>query len=101
REPGQVQVSGAGRVLRAAAHLDRQDPEVSAPRKGVAGSRKDDRLMTPLWRKAYDAVERPLAAGSGTRIQDRTYINLAPHSGRMQRRMLHEVQHATKRWLHL
>jgi hypothetical protein len=57
--------------------------------------------LTPLWRKAFDAIERPLAAGSETWIQSETFMDLATHSVRLQRRMLHEVQHATERWLHV
>lgn len=57
--------------------------------------------MTPLWRKAYDAIERPLAAGSEAWIQSDTFMDLATHSIRIQRRMLKDVQHATERWLHL
>jgi hypothetical protein len=57
--------------------------------------------MTPLWRKAFDAIERPLAAGSEAWIQSETFMDLATHSFRIQRRMLGEVQNATERWLHL
>lgn len=57
--------------------------------------------MTPLWRKAYDAIERPLAAGSEAWIQSETFMDLATHSIRIQRRMLREIQHNTERWLHL
>ncbi len=57
--------------------------------------------MTPLWRKAFDAIERPLAAGSEAWIQSETFMDLATHSIRIQRRMLHEMQHTTERWLHL
>jgi len=57
--------------------------------------------MTSLWRKAYDAIERPLAAGSEAWVQSETFMDLATHSLRIQRRMLREVQQATERWLHL
>jgi hypothetical protein len=57
--------------------------------------------MTPLWRKAYDAIERPLAAGSEAWIQSETFMDLATHSIRIQRRMLREIQQNTERWLHL
>ena len=57
--------------------------------------------MTPLWRKAFDAIERPLAAGSEAWIQSDTFMDLATQSIRIQRRMLNDVQHATERWLHL
>ena len=57
--------------------------------------------MTPLWRKAFDAIERPLAAGSEAWIQSETFMDLATRSFRIQRRLLRDVQHATERWLHL
>ena len=57
--------------------------------------------MPPLWRKAFDAIERPLAASSEAWIQSDTFMDLATHSIRIQRKMLHEVQNATERWLHL
>ncbi len=57
--------------------------------------------MTALWRKAYDAIERPLAAGSEAWIQSDTFMDLATHSVRLQRRVLNDVQQATERWLHL
>jgi hypothetical protein len=49
----------------------------------------------------YDAIERPLARGSEAWIQSETFMDLATHSFRIQRRMLNEVQQATERWLHL
>jgi hypothetical protein len=57
--------------------------------------------MTPLWRKAFDAIERPLAAGSEAWVQSETFMDLATHSFRIQRRMLSEAQQATERWLHM
>ncbi|MBV9334393.1 MAG: hypothetical protein JO243_00760 [Solirubrobacterales bacterium] len=58
-------------------------------------------MMTPLWRKTYDAIERPLAAGSEAWIQSETFMDLATLGFRVQRRMLREVQQNTERWLHL
>ena len=57
--------------------------------------------MTPLWRKAYDAIERPLAAGSEAWIQSETFMDLATVGFRVQRRLLGEIQQGTERWLHL
>ena len=57
--------------------------------------------MTPLWRKAFDAVERPLAAGSEAWVQSDTFMDLTAVTIRVQRRTLREVQQATERWLHL
>ena len=57
--------------------------------------------MTPLWRKAYDTIERPLASGSEAWIQSETFMDLATVAFRVQRRMLREVQQNSERWLHL
>jgi hypothetical protein len=57
--------------------------------------------MTPLWRKAFDAIERPMAAGSEAWIQSETFMDLATVGFRTQRRLLHELQENTERWLHL
>jgi hypothetical protein len=57
--------------------------------------------VTPLWRKAYDAIERPLAAGSEAWIQSDTFMDMAAIGFRVQRRLLRELQQNTERWLHL
>ena len=57
--------------------------------------------MTPLWRKAFDAVERPVTAGSEAWVQSDTFMDLTAIAVRVQRRVLGEVQQATERWLHL
>ena len=57
--------------------------------------------MTPLWRKAFDAVERPLAAGAEAWVQSDTFMDLTAVTFRAQRRMLGELHGATDRWLHL
>ena len=59
-----LQVPRGGRVRRAAADVDRQDPEVRPARAGVGRAGEGDRMSTPLWRLAFDLVERPLAAAS-------------------------------------
>lgn len=57
--------------------------------------------MTPLWRKAYDAIERPLAAGAEAWVQSETFMDLATVSFRVQRRLLRELEQNAERWLHL
>lgn len=57
--------------------------------------------MTALWRKAYDAVERPVAAGTEAWVQSDTFMDLTAFTVRAERRMLGELQQATERWLHL
>ena len=57
--------------------------------------------MTALWRKAFDKIERPLAAGSETWIQSDTFMDMTAVMFRIQRRMTGEVREATERWLGL
>ena len=57
--------------------------------------------MTALWRKAFDAIERPLAAGSEAWIQSDTFMDMTAVMFRVQRRMLSDVHDATDRWLAL
>ena len=67
----------------------------------MEGPREGDRVVTPLWRKAFDAIERPLAAGSEAWIQSETFMDLATRSFRIHRRLLSDLQQNTERWLHL
>ena len=56
--------------------------------------------MTSLWRQAFDALERPLAAASGSWVQSKTFMDLAVVSVRMQRRLAADGQRMTEQWLH-
>lgn len=55
--------------------------------------------MTPLWRKAFDAIERPLAAGSEAWVQSDTFMDLTAVAFKMQRRFAGELQRGTEQWL--
>lgn len=57
--------------------------------------------MTALWRKAFDAMERPITAASESWVQSDTFMDITAVSFRVQRRMLSEVHQATERWLEL
>jgi hypothetical protein len=57
--------------------------------------------MTALWRKAFDAIERPVAAGSEAWVQSDTFMDLTAVAFRVQRRALGELHGAGERWLHL
>ncbi len=57
--------------------------------------------MTPLWRKAFDAIERPLAAGTEAWVQSDTFMDVTAFTLRAQHRTLGELHGATERWLHL
>lgn len=56
--------------------------------------------MTSLWRQAFDAFERPLAAASESWVQSKTFMDLAVVAIRMQRRLAAEGQRVTEQWLH-
>jgi hypothetical protein len=57
--------------------------------------------MTALWRKAFDAMERPITAASESWVQSDIFIDLTAVVFRLQRRMLGEVHQGTDRWLQL
>lgn len=57
--------------------------------------------MTALWRKAFDTIERPMAAGAEAWVQTDTFMDLTALTVRAERRMLGELRQATERWLHL
>ena len=58
-------------------------------------------MSTPLWRLAFDAVERPLAAASESWVQSDTFMDVAAVGFKVQRRMLHEARGALEAWLSL
>jgi hypothetical protein len=55
--------------------------------------------MAPLWRQAFDAIERPLAAGSESWIQSETFMDLVAVGFRLRHRLGGEIQAANSRWL--
>jgi hypothetical protein len=56
--------------------------------------------MTPLWRRPFDAVERPLAAASESWVQSDTFMDLAAVGYRVQRRLRREILRYGEDWLH-
>jgi hypothetical protein len=56
--------------------------------------------MTSLWRRAFDAIERPLAAASESWVQSTTFMDLAAATIRVQRRLTDDGQRMTEQWLH-
>jgi hypothetical protein len=56
--------------------------------------------MTSLWRKEFDAIERPLAAAAESWVQGKTFMDLAATTIRMQRRLTAAGQRITEQWLH-
>jgi ubiquinone biosynthesis protein UbiJ len=55
--------------------------------------------MTSLWRKAFDAIERPVAAGAEVWVQSDTFMDLAAVAFRVQRRLAGELQRSAEQWL--
>jgi hypothetical protein len=58
-------------------------------------------MSTPLWRLAFDAVERPLAAASESWVQSDTFMDLAAVGFKVQRRLTGEARRAFETWLSL
>jgi len=56
--------------------------------------------VAPLWRQAFDALERPVAAVSESWVQSDVFMDLAAAMFRAQRRLGGELQRATEQWLH-
>jgi hypothetical protein len=47
-------------------------------------------MSTPLWRLAFDAVERPLAAASESWVQSDTFMDVLAVSFKAQRKLIGE-----------
>ena len=58
-------------------------------------------MSTPMWRLAFDAVERPLAAASESWVQSDTVMDIAAVGFKVQRRMTGEARRAMESWLAL
>ena len=58
-------------------------------------------MSTPLWRLAFDAVERPLAAASESWVQSDTFMDVLAVSFKVQRRLVGESRRAFEAWLAL
>ncbi len=56
--------------------------------------------MSSLWRRPFDAIERPIAAASESWVQTDTFMDLAAMAFKLQRRLTGDVQQATDQWLH-
>lgn len=56
--------------------------------------------MTSLWRREFDAIERPLAAAAESWVQSETFMDLAVMTVRVQRRLTAAGQRVTEQWLH-
>jgi hypothetical protein len=58
-------------------------------------------MSAPLWRMAFDAVERPLASWSESWVQSDAFMDVAAVGFKVQRRVLGEARGALEAWLGL
>ena len=59
------------------------------------------RRLPPLWRLAFDLVERPVGAASETLLQTDVFMDALAASWKVQKRMTREVQRGLGLWLDL
>jgi hypothetical protein len=57
--------------------------------------------MPALMRKAFDAVERPVASASERLLETDTYMDALAVAWKLRRRATRRVQAGTAAWLHL
>jgi polyhydroxyalkanoate synthesis regulator phasin len=58
-------------------------------------------MSSPLWRKPFDLVERPLAAASESLVQRDAFMDVAAAAFRAQRRVEAEVRRGAEQVLHV
>jgi hypothetical protein len=59
------------------------------------------RRLPPLWRLAFDVIERPVAAASETWVQTDVFMDLLATSWKLQRRLGRELHRGLGLWLDL
>jgi hypothetical protein len=57
--------------------------------------------LPPLWRLAFDLVERPVGAASESLVQSDVFMDALAASWKVQRRMTREMQRGVGLWLDL
>jgi hypothetical protein len=70
----------------------------SAANGGKAAPR---RQPPPLWRLAFDAVERPIGAASESWVQTDVFMDALALTWKVQRRMAHQVNRGLGAWFGL
>jgi hypothetical protein len=58
-------------------------------------------MSRPVWRLAFDLVERPLAAASESWVQSDSFMDMAACGYKLQRRATRETEKALDTWLGL
>ncbi len=56
--------------------------------------------MSSLWRRPFDAIERPISTASESWVQSDTFMDLAAVAFKFQRRLTGDVQRVAERGLH-
>jgi hypothetical protein len=75
-------------------------PPKSTDAEGGGEARKaPPRRLPPLWRLAFDVVERPVAAASESVLQTDVFMDALAASWKVQRRLGREVQRGFGLWL--
>jgi hypothetical protein len=67
----------------------------------ASATNSDGRMPSLSWRDAFDAVERPLAAGAEAWVQSETFMDALALTWKLQRRALHGFHGAVAGWLAL
>jgi hypothetical protein len=70
-------------------------PPKSSDREGKAAP---GRRPPPLWRLAFDLVERPVAAASETWVQSDVFMDALAIGWKLQRRLAREMQRGVGLW---
>jgi hypothetical protein len=73
-----------------------KSPDTNGPAKPAASRRQP-----PLWRLAFDLVERPVGAASESLIQTDVFMDAVAATWKVQRRMTREMQRGLGLWLDL
>jgi hypothetical protein len=76
---------------------------MTPPPSSESGSeeRKPAKSSPPLWRLAFDLVERPIGAASETWVQSDVFMDVVAASWKVQRRVARQAQRGLGVWLGL
>jgi hypothetical protein len=73
------------------------DPDANGGERKSAPARR----LPPLWRLAFDLVERPIGAASENWIQSEAFMDALAAGWKVQRRMSRQLQRGVGLWLGL
>jgi hypothetical protein len=72
-----------------------------SPDSGPEGKAAPARRLPPLWRLAFDLVERPVAAASESWVQSDVFMDALAVGWKLQRRLAREMQRGVGLWADL